>query len=78
MVGAKRRRSSQKHTVDLSLQASDIAKAGAALTMKVYAYEKLVATIEIGQGTFGFKSANKQRFRRIPWSELATVLKDRN
>jgi hypothetical protein len=59
----------------VSLQAWDIAKAGAAATLKVRDRNGLLGTIEIGQGTFGWKSAHgKKGFKRIPWSRLAEKL----
>jgi hypothetical protein len=71
MVKAATKYNDQKHSVDIALKASDIAKAGSALTLRVYAHGALLATIQIGQGTFGFKAANKKRFKRISWSDLA-------
>ncbi len=74
MAKAATKNNEQKHSVDIAFKASDIAKAGAALTLRVHAHGALLATIEIGQGTFGFKAANKQRFKRISWSVLADLL----
>jgi hypothetical protein len=64
----------QKHSVDVALKVSDIAKAGAALTLRVHARGALLATIEIGQGTLGYKAASKQRFKRVSWSALGELL----
>ena len=61
----------QKHTVDILLHASDIAKAGAAVTFKIHNRSGLLGTVEIGQGSFRWKGAKKQSFKRIPWSRLA-------
>jgi hypothetical protein len=72
-----RRRTAPRYAVNISLKAWDIAKAGAAITFKVRDRKGLLGTIEIGQGTFGWKSASgKKGFKRIPWSKLATILDD--
>jgi hypothetical protein len=64
-----------RYAVNVSLQAWDIAKAGAAATFKVRDRKGLLGTIEIGQGTFGWKSAHgKKGFKRIAWSKLAEKL----
>ena len=64
-----------RYAVNVSLKAWDIAKAGAAVTFKVTGRNGLLGTIEIGQGTFGWKSAHgKLGFRRISWGSLAEKL----
>ena len=73
----KRRTLAPRYAVNISLQAWDIAKAGAAIKLKVREHHELQGTIEIGQGTFGWKSARgKKGFRRIPWRRLAEKLEE--
>jgi hypothetical protein len=61
--------------VNISLKAWDLAKAGAAVTVKVRDREGLLGTIEIGQGTLGWRSARKKSgFKRLPWSQVASAL----
>ncbi len=67
----------QKHTVNLSLRATDIAKAGAAVTFRVKNRDGLLGTIEIGQGTFGWKGHKKKTFKRISWTAFADLLNGR-
>ena len=71
------RRLEPRHSVDISLAAFDIPKAGAAVRFRVHAYDgpekTLLGTIEIGQGTFGWKPARKQSFRRVAWAKFARV-----
>jgi len=73
---AKRRRKKtvepkQKHSVDLSFKAWDIAKAGAALKFKVHDRAGLPVAIEVGQGTSGWKLARSRKpFTRMSWSPL--------
>lgn len=73
---ARRTRSVKpRYAVNVSMQAWDIAKAGAAISLRVRGRNGLIGTIEIGQGTFGWKSARtKSGFRRLAWRELASIL----
>ena len=76
MAEGKTKRISAKHKVDLALTVSDIAKAGAAVTFKVRGKNGLLGTIEIGQGSFGWKAANKQTFKRIAWTDFTSKLNE--
>jgi hypothetical protein len=74
-MARKRKTLEPRYVVDISLKAWDIAKAGAALTLRVHEHDELLGTIEIGQGTFGWKSAHgKKGFRRIAWRMFAERL----
>ena len=73
-MAKRKRRIAPKHTVHISLHASDLAKAGAAVTFKVHDRHGLLGTVEIGQGSFMWKGAKKQSFKRIPWTRLAADL----
>ena len=63
-----------RYAVNISMKAWDLAKAGAAVKLKVRDRTGLLGTIEIGQGSFGWKGARAWRFRRITWGELADKL----
>jgi hypothetical protein len=63
-----------RYAVNISMKAWDLAKAGAAVKLKVRDRTGLLGTIEIGQGSFGWKGARAWRFRRITWSDLADKL----
>src|SRR5271169_3226325 len=56
-MAKRKRKIVPKHTVDISLHASDLAKAGAAVTFRVHSREGLLGTVEIGQGSFRWKGA---------------------
>lgn len=74
-VPKKLRRIEPRYAVNVSMQAWNIAKAGAAISLRVRGRNGLVGTIEIGQGTFGWKSARgKSGFRRFQWKEFAAIL----
>ncbi len=72
----KRKLVEPRYAVNVSMQAWDIAKAGAAISLRVRGRGGLLlGTVEIGQGTFGWKSARgKSGFKRFPWKEFATML----
>ncbi len=74
-MARKVRRVEPRYAVNVSMQAWDIAKAGAAMSLRVRGRDGLLGTIEIGQGTFGWKSARrKSGFKRFQWKELASIL----
>ena len=75
---AKRvRKLSPRYTVDISFQAQDIAKAGAALSFKVHDRDGLLGTVEIGQGTFGWRGGNmKKGIKRLSWERFAAVMNE--
>jgi hypothetical protein len=63
-----------RYAVNISMKAWDLAKAGAAVKLRVRDRTGLLGTIEIGQGTFGWKGARGHRFKRISWRQLAARL----
>jgi hypothetical protein len=74
-MARKRKKTAPRYAVNISLKAWDIAKAGAAVTFKLRDRGDFLGTIEIGQGTFGWKSARgKKGFKRLAWSNLADEL----
>ena len=70
---AKRKtRVAARYAVNISFKAWDIAKAGAAIRLRVRGRTGVLGTVEIGQGTFGWrKGRGKRGIRRISWDELA-------
>lgn len=76
-MAKRQEKAQQKFKVNVSMKAWDIAKAGAGLTVRVRDRSGLLGTIEIGQGTFGWRGANtKSGFKRISWHKLAEVLQE--
>jgi hypothetical protein len=53
-----------RYAVNVSLKAWDIAKAGPGIKLLVSDRNGLLGTIEIGQGTFGWRNARAWRFKR--------------
>ncbi|MCZ7657700.1 MAG: hypothetical protein M5U07_07500 [Xanthobacteraceae bacterium] len=73
-MAAKGKRFKPRMKVNVSMQAWDLAKAGAAITLKIRDKGRLLGTVEIGQGSFGWKGAHGRGFRRIGWRALAERL----
>jgi hypothetical protein len=65
------------YKVNIDMRAWDIAKAGAAITLKIRDRHGKLGTIEIGQGSLRWKGAYGQRWKRIPWTRLADMLDGR-
>jgi len=80
---ARRRRHLKRHlepkyVVNIDLKALDLPKAGVAMVLKVKDRTGLLlGTAEIGQGSFGWRPANKQKFERIEWDKLGARLDGR-
>jgi hypothetical protein len=72
-MASRRRSPNQRYKVNVAMQAWDIAKAGAAITLKVRHRGGHLGTIEIGQGSLRWKPPYG-RFKRIPWSRVADIL----
>ena len=62
MRARKRRERGPRYVVNVALKAYDLSKAGTAVTLTIRENARadlaLLGTIEIGQGTFGWRSAN--------------------
>jgi hypothetical protein len=76
-MATKRRKLKPRYTVNMAVQAWNLAKAGSALTVEVRDRDELLGTIEIGQGSFRWKPAHgKLGFKRIAWERLAMALNE--
>lgn len=76
-MAPKKARVAARYAVNVSLKAWDIAKAGAAIKLKVRDRTGHLGTIEIGQGTFGWeKPYGKSGIRRISWARFAKAMED--
>jgi hypothetical protein len=75
---ARRPRRKARYSVDMSVKAWDIAKAGSAIEIAIHEHDVLLGTIKIGQGGFHWHPAHgKKGFKRIRWSNLAEDLNER-
>ncbi len=71
---AGRKRVKPQYKVNVAMQAWDLAKSGAAITLTVRDRSGHLGTIEIGQGSLRWKPYKGQSFKRIPWGRLADIL----
>ena len=60
-MAMKHKKVALRYAVNISMKAWDIAKAGAAVRLKVRDRDGLIGSIEIGQGTFGWRSARGKK-----------------
>jgi hypothetical protein len=75
---ARRSHRKARYSVDMSVKAWDIAKAGSAIRIAIHDHDTLLGTIKIGQGGFHWHPAHgKKGFKRIRWSKLAEDLNER-
>ena len=76
-MAAKRPKVKPRFTVNMSVQAWDLAKAGSAVMIEVRDRGKMLGTIEVGQGSFRWMPAyGKLGLKRISWSKLSRALND--
>jgi len=76
-MARKRRKLKPRYTVNMTMHAWNLARAGAALTVEVRDRDEHLGTIEIGQGSFRWKPAHgKLGFKRIAWDRLAAALNE--
>jgi len=73
-MGKRARKINPRYAVNISMKAWDLAKAGAAVKLKVRNRDGLLGTVEIGQGTFGWKSPHARRLKRYSWRQIADKL----
>lgn len=65
-----------EHRVKASMKVLEIAQAGSALELKVFADDEIIGTIQIGHGSFRWKGKNRKGFKRISWSRFADLMDD--
>ncbi len=68
--------SNKRHTVKAFLQVVELSKAGTAITFEVFCDGLKLGTIEVGQGSFGWKPVGKQRFKRRSWTEFEAFMRN--
>jgi hypothetical protein len=75
---ARRARRKVRYSVNMSLNAWDLAKAGAALKIEIHEHGELLGTIKIGQGSFQWHPAHgKKGFKPYRWRDFADYLNER-
>ena len=70
----KKKTLERKHRVKARLQVEELAKAGSALYLDIFADEEKIGTIEIGRGSFIWWGGKRKKRRKISWSDFADLL----
>lgn len=65
---------SKKHMVKATLNNVELAKAKSALSLELYANGKRIGNLEVGQGSFFWTGARKQKSKPIDWSTFAAMM----
>lgn len=68
-------KNNSNYEVGCTMRAFDLSKAGTAIKLDVRDRYGLFGTVEIGQGSISWRSANGKKTKRIPWSEFAERMK---
>ncbi len=63
-----------EHRVAAKIRDLEISKAGSAIELKLYADDEVLGTIQIGQGSFGWKGKKKKTFKKIGWTKFADLM----
>jgi len=64
----------KRHSVKATLQVVELTRAGSAITLEVYGDGLKLGTIEIGQGSFGWKPVSGKRIRRKSWTDFEAFM----
>jgi hypothetical protein len=65
----------RKHSVRVkSVQVLELSKAGSGIELEIFREGEKLGTMEIGQGSIGWKGANRKSFKRIDWSSYAQLM----
>lgn len=67
---------SKKHVVMATLNNVELAKAKSALSLDLYANGKKLGNLEVGQGSFFWTGAKKQKSKPINWSKFSEMMND--
>jgi hypothetical protein len=59
-----------------SLNNVELAKAKSALTLDLYADGKIIGHLEVGQGSFFWTGAKRQKSKPIGWTKFAAMMNE--
>ena len=62
------------HKVKASMSVVELTKASTALTLEIFADDSKLGTIELGQGSIGWKGHNRKSVKRMSWSDFAAMM----
>jgi len=70
----RRQRLPRKYEVRANLANFELAKARSSLNLRIYAKGGKIGELEIGQGSLYWYGRNRQRSKRINWSDFAQMM----
>jgi acetyl-CoA carboxylase carboxyltransferase component len=70
----KKKTLERKHRVKARLQVEELAKAGSALYLDIFAEDERIGRIIIGRGSFIWWGGKRKSRRKISWSDFADLL----
>jgi len=74
LTAPQKSETAKKHVVMASLNNVELAKAKSALSLDLYANGKKIGNLEVGQGSFFWTGARKQKSKPIDWSTFASMM----
>ena len=69
-------RAPKRYTVSAYMQTLELHKAGSAVTFHVMSNSGKLGEIQIGQVTFGWKPANREKFKRMNWERFSDKMNE--
>lgn len=63
-----------EHRVNTRLQVIELAKRGSAIRFEIFSDDVKIGDIQIGKGSFGWKSGNKKNFQTKDWTTFCKML----
>lgn len=66
----------KKHLVKADLRVQGLSKAGSSLTLRVYANDYKLGTLEIGRGSLYWYGRSRHTRKRIDWTAFADMMDD--
>ncbi len=70
----KKKTLERKHRVKARLQVEELAKAGSALYLNIFADEEKIGTVIIGRGSFKWYGGKRKTGCKISWSMFAQLM----
>ena len=65
-----------EHRVSASLDVQELARAGSSLRLQLFANNKKLGELEIGQGSLYWYGRNRRTRKRVSWSAFAKMMED--
>ena len=69
-----RKKRATKHVVRASVANMELARAGSALRLELFASGAKIGELEVGRGSFFWFGRNRHRSKRISWSRFAEMM----